>query len=151
MLTKYTHHLFETPTKVFWFRYFLNIFYAISPHCTEKKTETKLSQVTSPKSCHRIWDVNSGGKTLNSTMFSFVFYYWSNALKEQNIWNVKDQPHTAVIHDGDGKWPIQIGKTVKNIFNTNLTLKARCPYFNWQELSASHRPHCGKKHTTLLK
>ena len=99
MLTKYTHHLFETPTKVFWFRYFLNIFYAISPHCTEKKTETKLSQVTSPKSCHRIWDVNSGGKTLNSTMFSFVFYYWSNALKEQNIWNVKDQPHTAVIHD----------------------------------------------------
>lgn len=50
-----------------------------------------------------------------------------------------------MIHDDDGKWPIQIDKTVKNIFNTNLTLKARCPYFNWQELSASHRPHCGKK------
>lgn len=99
MVTKYTHLLFETPTKVFWFRYFLNIFYAISPHCTEKKTETKLSQVTSPKSSNRIWDVKSGSKTLKSTMFSFVFYYWSNALKEQNIWNVKDQPHTVVIHD----------------------------------------------------
>lgn len=97
MLTKYTHHLFETPTKVFWFRYFLNIFCVIFPHCTEEKIEKKLSQVTSPKSCNRIWDVNSGSKTLMSTMFSFVFCYWSNALKEKNIWNVK--PRTVVIHD----------------------------------------------------